>query len=355
MAMILAPLPAGLLADRVPATRLIAVLNVLQACLVACYLVVHSFGPFLALVTLAGLAGQVAGPVQAALIARVVSPQARVLTRAKLRSIHNLGCVAGTGIAALTIARPGLTGAGVVVLLDAASFLGCAAIALKLPRVRLDGARGAGHRGVWRDHRFVAVALLSGVMQIHQTILVVGIPLWLLTNRIPLSVGPAVLTLNTVAVIALQASAARRTATTSAAARVQILAGGAMAAGCACLLLVPAHETGIAVALVVAAGCCLSGGEVLQQAGSWGLVYGLAPDAQIGAYQGMFGVGGAAGAVAGPLCVTAGLGYLGRAAWFALAVVFPLAGLLIWRVVTGRQAPRREPQDPDGMTTPVAT
>ena len=153
-----------------------------------------------------------------------------------------------------------------------------------------------------------------------------------------------VLILNTVLVALFQVRVARGVHGIAAAARATWL--GALVLGGACVVTACAKGLSpvVAVAVLVLAAVLLTVGEVLTQAGAWTLSYDLADDRAVGAYQGTFNAGTAAGQMAGPLVITQTAIRHGLAGWTLLGALFAAAGLATVPVARWAAASRRQQQ-----------
>jgi dipeptide/tripeptide permease len=69
-------------------------------------------------------------------------------------------------------------------------------------------------------------------------------------------------------------------------------------------------------------------GELRMSTGSWAILYGLAPEAAQGQYQGTYFAGRQIGDTVAPPLITACVLGLHTAGWFLLALLFLLGGLL---------------------------
>jgi MFS family permease len=327
-ATLVAPVVSGRLADRLPARTLMVGLHTLQAVLVAGYLVVSGFLAFSLLTFAVLMANRAVGPVQATAMVRCVPPEARVAVRARMRALFNGGFAVGTGLALALVAVLGVDGTPALLLLDSASFLVCAALSTRLPADQRVTPPVRRLRGPWRDRRFLALGALAAVLQVHQTVLTVGLPVWVLANGAAPAAVPAAFILNTIAVVTLQARAGRAAPTTAAAARLQGYAGAALAVAVAVLAVLPSAAPLAAWAVVLAAAAALTVGELWTEVASWGLLYGLAPEHQLGAYQGVWSLGTAIQSVCAPAALVWALDAAGAAAWWLVGLVVLAAGLV---------------------------
>jgi len=266
-----------------------------------------------------------------------VSPPARVRTMGLLRAAKNLSFTAGGLLAAalLTVGSPVAYQA--LVLANAASFVAVALIVSRLPL--LAGTRPPRVAAWWRlpslrDRRWLGLAGVNGVLCLHNSLLMVGIPLFILTRTsAPRSLVALLFVVNTVLVVLGQVRIGRATERAGAIRGFRITG---LVLALACLVLVPAERIGTAAAIAVllVAAIVLTVGEMAQSAVAWDVSFVLAPAARQAEYLTVFNLGTTLESVAGPLIVPAIIGQAGFAGWPALAAVFLGAGLLAARLVT---------------------
>ncbi|GAA2788785.1 MFS transporter [Kitasatospora paracochleata] len=337
-----AGVPMGRLADRVGSKRLLLVVGPLEAVAVLGYALVGSWAAFVALACAATVLERGAVAVRSALIARVVPGERQVASRALLRSVMNAGLVVGAGGAALVLQVDRYPAYVAVLVLDALSFLGAAALLAGLPAPDMasadgrEAARPRGRRSALRDRRYLAVTALHAVLELQFAMLAVGIPLWIAFHTAaPRALVAAVDVVNCLTVVLFQVRAGRGVSGVPGAARA-CARGGVLLAG-ACLVYASAGGRGAVVASVVmlAGAVVHSVAELLTSAGGWTLSLDLADPAAHGEYQGVFMSGQAASHVIGPLVVTVTVLDHGTAGWAVLAGLLAVAGLVLPRVAGG--------------------
>jgi hypothetical protein len=94
----------------------------------------------------------------------------------------------------------------------------------------------------------------------------------------------------------------------------------------------------------VIGGLAHAAGEVLCEAGSWGLAFELADPASAGAYQGISTTGAALGNMLAPLVVTATAIEHGPPGWAVLGALFLAAGAGTLGISRQGAALRRRPE-----------
>jgi hypothetical protein len=256
-----------------------------------------------------------------------------------LRAVQNAGFAVGGLLAAAAIGVDTRTAYVALILVNAASFVVSAALVRLLPQTppapHEDGPRKLA---ALRDKPFLLVTACNGILQLHTTLLAVGVPLWILLHtHLPPVVVAGVFVMNTILAVALQVPVSA-TAKTLAGSGTAFRRGGIALAVCCALLVASGYRSGTtAVVLLVLAVIALTFGEMLQAAAAWSAGFELAPEAQRGSYLSVLGLGTSAQSMAGPVIVTAavGAGVWGLA---ALAVGLVAAAEVAHAVIRGGAA-----------------
>jgi MFS family permease len=348
---LLAAVPVGLLADRIGPRSVLIGLHLVRAAAFVGYLFVSSFPPFLLLACVISAADHGAPACQGVVLG-VVPADRRVATMALMRSVQNVGFALGTAAAAAALAANSGTGYDAIVLGNVVSFLICAALVAGLPPAtgRSEVApRGSALRRLFREDRlYLRLTALDAVLALNATVLVIGMPIWVVTRTsAPASLVAVLLLLNTVLVIALQVRAAAGAESVPGAGRTLGRAGVALAASCA-LFAVSAAVPGTAVvAVLVLAAVVLTAGELWHAAGAWGVSFGLAPEDARGRYLAVFSLGLATAEVIGPVLVASLVVASGAPGWLLLGVAFAAAGLLAHLAVRPGDQPPDQTGDRD--------
>ncbi|WP_308345468.1 MFS transporter [Streptomyces sp. ISL-94] len=238
----------------------------------------------------------------------MVPPEQRTGVPARLQSMLNGGPALGAALGGLALAADTQRAYLAVCVLDAVSFLVCAAVLLRLPVVAPVAGRAAGEPrpAVLRDRPYALVTLLNAVLPLRMPLLSLAIPLWIVERtQAPGWLVSALFVLNTVAVMLFQVRTARPVADLDSARRALRVSGLVMAASCAVFALSALPEAGwVAAALLVAGAALQVDAEMRQSAGSWQIGFSPAPADRIGQYQGFFGTGVPVARTAGPLVPT---------------------------------------------------
>jgi hypothetical protein len=285
------------------------------------YLAVHGFAAFLAAACTTTAMSQGSGGVRGALVLGLAEDKMRAM--ASLRVANHVGVALGAVLAGAVIAV-GTRGAyAALVLLDAATFVGYAGLVASVPRVPPVPRRSGPALTVLRDRPYVALAAMTGVLSLCWGMLSSGVPLWIVRHtHASVSLGAAIVMINSVFIAAFQMRVARGIETPLEAARGAFAAGALLAASCVLFALTAGLGGAGATALFLAAGVVHVAGELLFVAAQWGLSIPLMPPGAAGQYQGMFATGEAAAQMVAPILMTTLVAGWGQPGWLVLGAVF---------------------------------
>ncbi|MBS2962397.1 MFS transporter [Actinocrinis puniceicyclus] len=322
--------PIGRAADRLGARIPLLLSYAALAVLFCVYCVVRNFEGFIIVASLISVAETNSNPLRMTLTRACFPKSEHVRIGSQMRGLFNVGFMLGAVIAGGALAVGTRAAFEAVVLFTAATQLLCALITwrLRAPKhVRTQHAAGAKPRSGLRDLRFVGVSLLSGILELYQPILTVGLPLWIvLRTHAPASLNALLLVVDTALVFILQVAAGRGAQTPSGAARLLRRSGVLLAVCCLVFAATEHQHSAIAVPLLLVGGVILVLGEISQAAGSFGVSFHLPPPGRQGEYQGVFALGRGLQQTAGPYLVTALAVGLGRVGWLILAAIFLAVG-----------------------------
>ncbi|WP_210573673.1 MFS transporter [Streptomyces sp. GESEQ-4] len=336
----LAGVPLGRLADRRGPRGTAVLLALATGLAVASFLVVRGFVPFVVAACAYATAQSGLAAARQALLAGLVSAGERTGLLAHLQATLNAGLAVGAGLGGLALQAGTRTAYLGVFALDAASFVVCAGLLLRLPAVAHARVERAERLGVLRDRPYAVVTLLNTVLLLRMPLLSLGIPLWI-TERTdaPAWLVAALFVLNTGAVMAFQVRTARGITGLATATRAVRWSGWVMLAACAVFALSAGVSSWVAVTVLVIGAVLQVVAEMGQSAGSWQLSFELAPADRVGEYQGFFGTGVTVARTAGPLVLTTLLVGWGTAGWLLLGAVTLAASYAMGpaaRVAAGR-------------------
>ena len=336
---------AGRLAGARPVRTLLIYCHLLRLVTLCAILSSTSFAVLLPAVALTVFGDRAAKTLEMLFAAQVAGPE-RATYQALFRSVANMGFVLGAGIAAIGLAVGTRDAYRVLILLDALSFAGISLLVRRIPAVRLgeqteeparttDLAAPAVATGPWRDPGYLRFVLLDIVMTTDDSVLNVGLPLWLLTHTsAPHALVPLFLVVNSALVVTLQMRVSAATKGPRDATKAVARYGVIMLACCGCLAAAAECGPWLASSALMAAACLQTLAELMRSVSSWELAVSLAPTAERAAYLGVAGMSQSVQKCAGPLLLTgvvmaAGpLGWIGLGSGVAVASVLQRRGCL---------------------------
>lgn len=327
---VVAGIPAGHLADRVDPRRLLVTLLLLEAAAMVTYTQVHAMATFVAAVCAVAVFDRSGSAVRNALIAIALPPERRTSARAFLRAVTNVGIGAGSAIAAVALQADTRAGYLTLIVLDALTFVGAAAVLARLPlphaSPRAKALAGGPRRNALLDAPYLLITVLNGLTALQFGLLEVAVPLWVAGHtHAPRALVSVMFILNTVLIALFQVRASRGIDTVASAVRGFRRAGIMLAAACLFYAVASGAAAWLAATILVVGAVVHTGGELLSSAAGWTLSYDLAaPDAP-GAYQGVFQSGFAAAQMIAPIVAATAI-HLGRPGWVVLTGIFLLSG-----------------------------
>ncbi|MEU7039586.1 MFS transporter [Streptomyces varsoviensis] len=375
---------AGWLAGRFPVRPLLIGAHLLRLVTLSLMLVCTEFAALLPVVAVTYL-GDRAAKMLEMLFATRAAGERRVAYQALSRSSANAGYAVGAGLAAIGLAV-GTGGAyRVLILGDALSFVAAAALVWRAREPRATGVEvarshataaadgapatarpepeaasggetrsGDGHRpgagkgagggsasgngpadpaggraaSPWRDRGYLRFVLLDIGMNLDDSVLSVGLPLWLVDRTsAPHALVPAFLIINTVLVVVLQLSVSRRAEGPRRATRAVLLYGVLMFVCCAVVAAATRGGAWVAGAALLVGALFATLAELMRSVSSWELAVLLAPPEARAAYLGVAGMSQSIQKSAGPPLLTGVVMAAGPAGWLVLGAV--VAGLSV--------------------------
>jgi hypothetical protein len=361
---VLAAYWAGWLSDRVGAHHVQAWATGLNGLAMLAYTLASDAVVFTLVASLAIGMRSASGSSKQAMLARWYTGPERVEVRARMRVVTNVFIGLGTVAAAAALLvdtpaayRTAMIAVGVLLLLAALPLarLGrqvpelaarmVQRVATEQPTDERADEQAAGTRRAsspWRDRRYVAAVACNSVVAMHFGLQTVGVPLWVATTEAPTAMVAVLLVLNTVVVASLQVRASRGTHDVRHAGVTVRRASWLLAAACVLYALAGYGNLVAACALLVVAALAHSLGEILGEAGGWGMAFELADPQHAGAYQGLSQTGYAVASMVAPALVTATAIEHGTVGWLGLAALFVVAGTAAAMVARGSATPLRD-------------
>ncbi|MEU9627897.1 MFS transporter [Streptomyces luteogriseus] len=335
--------PAGHLADRIGPRRVQMWSLVAMAPLSAALLLVSGYSAYLVVISVQAVAYSTSRSARLAMIAGIAPPDQRVAVRAYVRTVSNVSATVGAALAGVLLTVGSETAYRSAVLVVAFAYLASGLLTLRLPAVSPRPAKPGPALTVLRDRPFLAFVVLDGLLSMHNLLLEVVLPLWVLHRTgAPRWVIAGLLLLNTVLVVVLQVRASRGTDEPGPAARAA--RGGALCIAVACVIfsLTEGVSAVTASVLLFLGAIAHVLGEVRQAAGSWGISFGLAPEDAQGQYQGTASMGADIGRMIAPAVLTWLAIEYGTFGWLVMAVGFAAVGAALPPVVAWAARRRTE-------------
>lgn len=348
---------SGALLSRFDARKVVLGCFAASACGFLAYIAVGSFASFLGVAIVIQFASRMERPA-AALLTLGVTPRPRqVDVLAWQYSLRNLGYGLGGLLAALALLVHGKTPFVVLLAANAASYALASLLVFQLPAVRppkrAEGS-ATGYAEVIRDRPYMGLALLNVIMALHDSLLVVAMPLWIVTRtRAPLSLTGLLFALNTILVVLFQVRTTRNMAARGGIARGYRTAAVSFVVACGAFALAAGAPVVVATVLLVLAISALTTAELVTSAGEWFISVQLAPAQLSAPYISVFKTSMAVQQAVGPALVTTALVGWGRLGWFALALLLA-AGTLASRRLGAREIDRRVCPTPETSLSKVS-
>ncbi|MFF5210795.1 MFS transporter [Streptosporangium sp. NPDC000396] len=361
---------AGHLAGRFPVRSLLIGCHLLRLVALSLLLVCTGFDALLPIVAVTYLGDRAAKTLEM-LFATRTAGERRAAYQALSRSASNAGYGLGAGIAAIGLAV-GTHGAYTALILgDALSFVVAAALVWRTREPRDnsvvevarpdDTAAGAtaGNQPAarqanpWRDRGYLRFVLLDILMNIDDSILNVGLPLWLVNHTsAPHALVPAFLVINTVMVVVLQMSVSARTEGPRLAARAVLLYGILMFVCCTVVAAATRGGTWAATVVLLAAALLVTLAELMRSVSSWELAVLLAPQDARASYLGVAGMSSSVQKFAGPPLLTGVVMAAGPAGWIALGAVVAGLSVVQWSACSRRLRMLSPPRPEETASSP---
>ena len=330
-------IPSGHLVDRVGQRVVVVVSMVLNAIAIFALIFVHSFFWLALCFALDSIANVFSRNAQQTLIARVGDSRTNPRNRAYTRSVNNLGIGLGSLGAGIALSINSSFGYQVAIFLDACTFLIGAYIYTRVPhfpptlqeREKFDWT-------IFKDGRYIAATMMSGITNIQFIVQNVGIPIWIVKyTDAPRWWVSAVLILNTTAVVLFQVKISKRSKPLKDSYGQYLFSGALLAAACLMYALAEGPSARIASLFLIAGMATHVIAELLISMIHWQISFDLADQRRQGAYYGVWTFGNGITEIIGPSIVTFTLVSMGKSGWAMLAVMF-LANTTLYRVIVLR-------------------
>lgn len=325
---LLAGVLIGQLADRRGPRETQVGVMLFGAASMSCYLLVHTFVPFVLVCVCVGLT-YAAGQASRAPLIRGFAGDDPTVYRAYVRSVVNLALAAGALTAGVGIQLDTPAAYRVLIGLRVAAFLGSALLQARLPRIApIPVPPQLGRWAALRDRTYLTAAVLSSVMSLHMALPTFLLPLWVAGHTAsPRWVVSALLLINTLLIVVFQVPVSRGVEGRRAAGTRMRRAGMSLCGGLALMSLAGGPGPWVAAGLLAAGMVAYTFGELWQAAAEMEWSFGLAPAHAQGQYSGVFALGTGVAETLGPLVLSICL-HWGMLGWLLVGAGLLLAGAL---------------------------
>lgn len=357
LAGIAGPPIAGSLAQRYPVRTILAACHLIRVLTLCAVPLCHGFGPLAAVTTATTLCDRASKTMEIVFAGQAAGEQ-RATYRALSRVVMNAAYALGAGLSAIAVGVGTTRVYELVVVLDGVSYLAVAAIVMRTSRRAPEAALSSSASGKakppgrnpWRDPGYLVFVLLDVFLNLDDTILTVGIPLWAVTRTdAPHAVIPAVMVINTLMCVFLQMPVSARVAGAGAAARAACWYGVALLAGCALIAASGRGGAAVATLTLLSAAVVVTGAELVRSLVSWELAVSLAPADAQASYLGVAGMAQAIERSGGPVVMSTVVLAAGPVGWLGLGAVVTGLG-----VVQRARSLRRLDRKPVPAAAPAA-
>jgi len=346
----------GALAERHPVRTILVACHLIRVLTLCAVPLCHGFAPLLAVTTATTLCDRGSKTMEIVFAGQAAGEQ-RTTYRALSRVVMNAAYALGAGLSAIAVAVGTTRVYELVVVLDGVSYLAVAAIVMRTSRrapaaVSSSSSESAGAehapakprgRNPWRDPGYLVFVLLDIFLNLDDTILTVGIPLWAVTRTdAPHAVIPAVMVINTLMCVFLQMPVSARVAGARPAARAACWYGVALLAGCALIATSGRGGAAVATLTLLSAAAVVTGAELVRSLVSWELAVSLAPAEAQASYLGVAGMAQAIERSGGPVAMSTVVLAAGPVGWLGLGMVVTGLGV-VQRVTSLRRLDRDQP------------
>jgi MFS family permease len=343
----LTTVPIGGLADRFGPRPVLVAITTWRAAGYLAYLFVGNFWQFVVVACLLYVADRAGPPINQALVGSLFPGPDRARTMGFVRASRNVGLTCGFAVAGIALASGSTMAFRLLFIGNAVSFVISGQLIRLLPRASPAHAEAPSHESEAsspiRDGRYVALTAAHAVLFLHDTALLVVLPVWITRHvAAPGWTVTVLLSVNTVLGVLLQVPATRHADDTAKAARAGVTCAVLLAFG---YLGLAASSVGsswhVAAAVVLISVVVLTAGEMLQSAVAWQASFDLAPARSQARYLAFFHLGFSAEEVAGPVLAMWMISRFDAGGWLIFAVLTMAAGLTSRLLLTRRAA--REP------------
>ncbi|WNV88072.1 MFS transporter [Umezawaea sp. Da 62-37] len=344
---LLVPMPVARLTRRIGVTRVYVALLVLRGIGMAGYVLVDGYWRYLLVTAFFTAASRAALPLLQVLVGQMEGEGDRTRTMASMRTVNNIGLATGFFFAAGVQLFQSRVAYQVLFVVGGIAFALVSFVTIAATR-GIEGRDAAvpdkekRPKTVYRDARFMVVAVANAALLLHDSMLFILIPLWVV-QRAGLSptASSVLLMLNTAITVLIQVRLAKHGKGFGGAMR--LLRWSVVALGVASLFLGTAGGGGdkwVLIGLLAAAVVLLTVGENLHAIAGWELSFLLSAPEQRAQYLSLFSLGYTGQLIVGPVLMTSVVLPWGMPGLLVMILVFVLAAVATSIAVRGHEAVR---------------
>ena len=330
---LLSPVPLGRLADRIGAGWTFVILLAVRGLGYAGYGLIDDYPSYLVLTCVLAAADTASAPLLQAVIGNAVPEDERTATMAAIRAIRNVGLGVGFLLTAAVQSLNWVPAFQILFVLNGLSFL-ASAQSIRLVRGPHCASPRNPHKPVaatsrapYQDRRFVGLVASNALAMLHDSIMFVLLPLWVVSVLdLPAAFSSVLLAVSTAQTALSQGYLARFANGLAPSVRTIRQACGLLVL--TCVLFAAASAVGgtlVAAAAAVVGVVVLTLAETLLVAASWEVSYLVAPADRRAQYLAFFSLGFGSQRAVGPLLMTAVVLPAGFVGWALLGVLFVVA------------------------------
>jgi hypothetical protein len=304
------------------------------------YTQVDSFAAFLAVAVVVQCASRLERPATAVLVLETSRQSNSIIALGSRQALRNAGYGLGGLLAAVVLLFPGRAPFEAALLANALSYVMAGVLLRRLPSSEASAHSDGTLRQAARDRRFTALAALNTFISLHDSILRVAMPLWIVTRtHAPAALAGVLFALNTVLVVLGQLPVSKAVAKHHGIGRSYAIAAATFCACGIAFAVAAGASTGLATALLMLALAAQTLAELENTAAEAFLSVELAPPAMRGQYIALFKTSMAVQQAIGPIIVTVAIVDLGRLGWVLLAAITALATLISASLIANAPTP----------------
>ena len=309
------------------------------------YTQVNSFAAFLAVAVVVQCASRLERPATAVLVLETSRRSNGIIALGSRQALRNAGYGLGGLLAGFALLIPGRAPFDVALLANALSYVTAGLMLGRLPSSHASTHSKGTLRQAVRDRRFTALAALNTLISLHDSILRVAMPLWIVSRtHAPAALTGVLFALNTVLVVVAQLPISKAVAKHHGIVRSYAIAAAAFCVCGIAFALAAGTSTGLAVVLLVLGLIAQTWAELENTAAEAFLSVELAPSHLRGPYIGLFKTAMSVQQAIGPIVVTVAIVHFGRVGWLLLAAIATVATLISRSLTANAPIPRTNGQ-----------